>query len=430
MIKHTSILIALFWGIFSYAQVNNTSPYSYLGIGDFNQQNTISASGMGGLGITTSNAIEMNFSNPAANAALRFTTFALVGNTRFLQVDDGQTKQASSATNLSYLALGIPISKKSGIVVGLQPNSSVGYAITEELLDDSDEITEANIFNGNGGTNRFFGSFGYTVLDHLSLGIEGEYIFGKIDNNIINQRSGVTFGTRNRLISNISGTGLKLGVLYQKEIKKNLDLKVGASAKLSNTMDAKSEEYMYSFSYNNLGKEVPLDTLVNNTDVIGKIKRPLSWNIGVGAGKNNVWFAGIEYKAQDALNFDESIFKSNTKIHYIPSSKLSLGGFWTPKATSITSYWERVTYRAGLKIESPGISISSTGNPTDFTEINDFGISFGLGLPIGNQLSKVNLSFEYGNRGNTTSGLIKEKYFNLRLGLDLTDKWFRKRKIN
>ncbi len=430
MIKHTSILLILFWGIFSYAQINNTSPYSYFGIGDFSQQNTLSANAMGGFSVATNGATEMNFSNPASNAALRFTVFSLVGNTRFLQINDGSTKQSSSSTALSYLAMGIPISKKSGAVIGLQPNSSVGYAITDETLDDLDNVIEVSIYNGNGGTNRFFGSFGYQVTKNLSLGIEGEYVFGQIDNTIINQRDEVTFGTRHRLISNVTGSSLKLGAIYQKEIKKDLELKMGASVKLANSLDTNSEEYMYSFSYNNFGAELPLDTLVNNTNVSGKIKRPLLWNLGIGTGKPQVWYAGIEYKAQNALNFDASVFQQNNKIQYNASSRISMGGFWIPKAGSITSYWDRVRYSAGLKFESPGISINTSGNPNDFTKINDFGISFGLGLPIGNQLSKVNLGFEYGNRGNTTNGLIKENYFNLRLGLDLTDKWFRKRKIN
>jgi hypothetical protein len=430
MIKYTSFFIAIFLGAFSYAQVTNTSPYSYFGIGDFSQQNTIAANSMGGLSVATNGTTEMNFSNPAGNATLQFTMFSLVGGTHFLQINDGTTKQEASSTSLSYLALGFPTSKKSGIVIGLQPNSNVGYAITENILDDSEEVTEVNIFNGNGGTNRFFGSFGYRITKNLSLGVEGEYIFGEIDNNIINQRLGVLFATRHRAISDITGSSIKFGAIYQKEIKKDLELKVGASIKLANTLNATSKEYLYSFSYDNFGAELPKDTLINNSNISGKIERPSSWNLGVGVGKPRVWYAGIEYKGQAALNFDNSIFLTNNKVIYDAASKISIGGFWIPKSNSISNYWQRVTYRAGIRLENPGLSINATGNSGDFTTINDFGISFGLGLPIGNQLSKVNLGFEYGNRGNTTNGLIKENYFNLRLGLDLTDKWFRKRKIN
>jgi len=430
MIKYSILILAIIFNLASYGQVNNTSPYSYFGIGDFNQQSTVVSSSMGGLGIASNYNNQLNFINPAGNSTLGFTTLSIAGKTNFLQVNDGATIQSASSTSLSYLALGVPLGEKGGFVVGLQPNSNVGYAITEELLNLDEEVAEANVFNGNGGTNRFFGSFGYKVYEGLSLGIEGEYIFGQIDNNLINQRQDVDLYTRHRLISNITGGGIKIGAQYQKELKKGLEVNAGASVKLSNKLNTTSEEYLYSFNYTTFGVEQPQDTLVNRIDIEGKIERPLSWAAGIGIGKPHTWYAGVEYTAQDAINFDESVFLSNNKVKYDASSKISFGGFWLPKKNSITSYWHRVTYRAGLKIESPGLSISTSGNPNEFTTLDDFGISFGLGLPIGNQLSQVNLGFEYGNRGNTTDGLIKENYFNLRLGLNLADKWFHKRKIN
>lgn len=52
----------------------------------------------------------------------------------------------------------------------------------------------------------------------------------------------------------------------------------------------------------------------------------------------------------------------------------------------------------------------------------------GLGLPVGNAFSSINLGFEYGRRGTTFDGLIKENYANVFLSLSLSDKWFVKRK--
>ena len=70
---------------------------------------------------------------------------------------------------------------------------------------------------------------------------------------------------------------------------------------------------------------------------------------------------------------------------------------------------------------------SDTGS--EFTSINDYGISFGLGLPIG-RYSKIDTSFEYGQLGSTDNGLTKESYFNFRLALAFGDKWFTRRQIN
>ena len=82
-----------------------------------------------------------------------------------------------------------------------------------------------------------------------------------------------------------------------------------------------------------------------------------------------------------------------------------------------------MTYRAGIRYEDTGIMIRNES-------INDFGISFGLGLPVGRSLSNLNVGFEFGKRGTTDSGLIKENYANFHISLSLNDKWFIKRKYN
>ena len=42
----------------------------------------------------------------------------------------------------------------------------------------------------------------------------------------------------------------------------------------------------------------------------------------------------------------------------------------------------------------------------------------------------INFGFEVGKRGTTNAGLIKEKFFSVRLGLTLNDRWFVKNKYN
>ena len=82
-----------------------------------------------------------------------------------------------------------------------------------------------------------------------------------------------------------------------------------------------------------------------------------------------------------------------------------------------------MTYRAGLHFENTGLEIN---NET----INEFGISFGLGLPVGNVFSNANIGFEIGKRGTTRANLVQENFMNLQLSLSLNDRWFQKRKYN
>ena len=83
-----------------------------------------------------------------------------------------------------------------------------------------------------------------------------------------------------------------------------------------------------------------------------------------------------------------------------------------------------------MRYEKTGLSVDGSGSNSNFTPIDDFGISFGLGLPL-KRLSTINMGFEFGKRGTLQNNLIQENYFNLRVGLSLTDmNWFIQRKID
>jgi hypothetical protein len=62
--------------------------------------------------------------------------------------------------------------------------------------------------------------------------------------------------------------------------------------------------------------------------------------------------------------------------------------------------------------------------------IMDYGINFGLGLPVPGSISTFTVGFELGSRGTTSANLIKENYYNLYISLNLNDKWFVRSKYN
>ena len=113
----------------------------------------------------------------------------------------------------------------------------------------------------------------------------------------------------------------------------------------------------------------------------------------------------------------------DTATSYEDASTISIGGFFIPQYNSFTSYFKRVVYRAGLHFEKTGLIINNES-------IKEFGISFGLGLPVGDVFSNANLGFEIGKRGTTNSNLIQENFINFQLSLSLNDRWFQKRKYD
>ncbi len=403
------------------AQRNSASPYSYFGIGENFEATTVENASMGGIGVALKDTRHLNFSNPAANADLRAATYAIGGSLTFLTLKDNEDSQSGNSTNLRYLALGFPIGKKAGLSVGLQPYSSVGYSLLDN--NDADNVT---LFRGEGGTNKIYGSFGMYAFEGFSLGIEAAFIFGNINNSIINNRIDITRPTKHEESINIRGGQFKLGAQYKRELKNKLQLYSGASITLSNDLSTTGNEKMFSFSaVNGEGdvKDVLFDRAVN-----GDVSIPVKTAFGFGLGKVNKWYVGVNQQFQSALSTNSSLISNEGGYKYDDSSKFSLGGYYIPKINSISSYWDRVTYRAGLRFEDTGLMVKANNN---FTAIKDFGINVGLGLPLPRQLSNVNIGFEYGQRGTTDNDLIKENYFNLRLSLSLNSiKWFQKRRID
>lgn len=420
------VIITLFVSVGSFAQKNNTSAYSFFGIGDKNNLNTVEQLSMGGVGVSMPGVYHLNFANPASVASLSLTTYALAIENNNTSAQDENDKQSAAATYLSYLALGIPLGEKGGLSFGLLPNSLVGYSLSSSVLNSEGVITEGTFYSGEGGTNKVFLNFGYKPFKGLSVGLQGNYIFGKIENSIINQVDGASLGTKYETVSNVKGFSASLGFQYETKLNDKLDLSIGANLDFNNTIETDGNEYVYSVSL--VTFESARDTILN-INSIGELKSPLKTTMGVGIGEKYKWFAGVDYSFQNALEIEGSVFNSYSKIKYDKYNKIALGGFYTPKYNSISSYWERVTYRAGLKFEKTGLLVDGVGNGSDFTAIDDFGISFGVGLPLNQQLSNINLGFEIGKRGDTNNGLVQENYFNFKLSLSLNDKWFKKLEI-
>ena len=82
-----------------------------------------------------------------------------------------------------------------------------------------------------------------------------------------------------------------------------------------------------------------------------------------------------------------------------------------------------MTYRAGARYNQTYLKIN--GKP-----INEFGISFGMGLPLPRSLTTVDLSIELGRRGTMNENLIRETFVNFTLGISIYERWFVKSRYN
>jgi len=422
MIKKTITLLTFFLSIAGFSQKTNSSPYSFFGIGDPAALKSVEEIGMGKTGGVLNSPYQLSFTNPASYASLLYTTYVFSGGNRVTKFSDENISKTSSHAGFTYLALGIPIRGNQGLAVGLQLNTSVGYSLLNTNYNEEDVLVQTNKYTGTGGTNRFYMGYAYKLPFHLNIGVEAAYIFGGIDNSIHNRRLNVQYATIHKVESYVKGYEFKAGAYYSYPIKDNIDFRAGASFTFGHTLNDKGDESLYTVENNNDPNPKIIEHLYTR-DYKATLTYPLKSVISVGVGKLNKWFVGADYTFMDGINSKGTIYDDQDYYKYVKSNMFSVGGSYTPKFNSISNYLYRVTYRTGFYMNKSGLMIGDT-------QINDYGISFGVSLPVSLNISNLNMGIEIGNRGDNKGNLLEEKYFNFRLSLSLNDKWFRKRTIN
>ena len=418
MIKKLIVFASILFSIASWSQEGTASPYSYYGLGEVKFKGTQDAKAMGGLAII-GDSIQLGLMNPASFSKLKLTTFAIGGTTSTTNLSTNVEKEKAQRTSFDYIAIGLPLGK-FGIAFGLSPYSAVGYK--NENTVTATEDTRYYRTQGNGFISKAFFGGSYAFNKKLSIGADFSYHFGDFTNEFSERVLAPNFTQYSTLETNISklnGIAFSIGALYNTKINSKLtlhsSLTYSPEAKLNTDNTSNIATVVYTSSGTAITNDIESISVPNKKLVI-----PSRLSFGFGLGKSKKWLVGTEITFTENKKLVNR-FPSNSPVTYENSTRLALGGYYIPKYDSFSSYFDRVVYRAGFKYENTGLVLK---NET----INNYGMNFGLGLPVG--LSKIDLGFEFGKRGTTANGLIEENYFNLSIGVNLSSKWFEKRKID
>ncbi len=429
MIKKIVIAIVCFAATGLYAQNGSVSPYSYFGIGELQSKGTMENQMMGGIGMFA-DSIHINLKNPAALSKLGvkfgedfgITTYTFGLSHNRLSLENNTESQSSSVTNLEYLSLAMAIKKGFGIGFGILPYSSVGYNLVSESINNNDVLV-TNIFEGDGGLNKVYFSVGYEFIENLSAGVTANYVFGTLNYDRIQSIENVQFGTFDNRSSKVEGMDFNYALNYNPTVDDKYNIFASVRVNTQANLTSKNKKAIGSLStttgQNVEVTNVDLDAVnLKNTE----LKIPTTATLGLGFGEHRKWFLGAEYSFQGLSSFSND-FIDEDNIEYEDASSFAFGGFYIPDHSAFSGYYKQITYRAGLRMDKTGMTINNK-------EINNFGITFGFGLPMRGSFSNLNLGFEIGKRGTTYADLIEESYFKVNFGLSLNDIWFRKRRIN
>jgi hypothetical protein len=250
------------------------------------------------------------------------------------------------------------------------------------------------------------------------VGVDANYNFGNIKNVASTEQEGVQFGTRETDESDLAGFSYNFGVIYKSMISEDLELISSVIYTPETQFQSDNTRVLETTLTLPSGTITPVDS--RDIDVMDTdFTFPSQISLGAGIGKPKNWFVGGEFTSQKTSNFTNRTFDLEN-VSFVDAIKFKIGGFYIPNYNSLGSFWKRVVYRAGFRFEETGVVVN--GEP-----INEFGISFGVGLPVGRMFSNINLSFELGRRGTTNAGLVEETFINTFISLSLNDRWFEKR---
>lgn len=422
MIKKIIFGVALLAVSNSFAQQGTASPYSYYGFGDKHFKGANEIKSMGALAVFR-DSLHLNTLNPASYSDLLATTFSFGASYKGNTLTNNHASEKTSSGAFDYLTIAFPAGK-FGIAAGIMPYSFVGYNVQNENTVNG--ITQARQYTGEGGLNRTFLGLSYKINKNFNIGIDGAYVFGDTETSltkfVTDNGEGLPLdrGSRMRNQNYYSGFMINAGLNYKQPLGKKLTLFAGAT--FSPEMELKNDltSTLATVEFDNKGQLTEVD--INTTEMNGeKMLLPMNYSLGLGLGNDLKWFVGAEYTATQTSKYNNYYNYDNAT--YNDYFKVGIGGFFTPKYNSLTSYFERMTYRAGVNYEDTGLTINKEA-------VKGYNANVGFGFPVGRYNSNINVGFEYGQRGNTNMGLIKENYYGINIGLSFNDIWFQRRKFD
>ena len=399
-----------------FAQKGTLSPYSFYGLGESLFSGTANQRSMGGL-TTHVDSIHHNVSSPASLAELNFVNYNIGANYSNRNFISGANSSNNETAGIDYMTVAVP-TKYFGFGFGLLPKTAVGYRLS--VSDEIDGVKSNSNYEGSGGINQVFFSLGFSPLKNLGIGASVHYNFGSIFRAHTRQYDGIDLLSQLNNESELRGVEWNLSSYYKIDLTNQIQMQLHYVYQPKANLESFNKRYISTFT--SLGEQRDTQEVNLSIDGLDKTKSelPAKQTIGGGIGKSKNWYIGGQWTETDGSI--DNAFYTVGNVRYESISKISIGGYFIPEYDSFSSYWKRIVFRIGF-------FSSKTGMILNDKNIENSGITFGVGLPVAG-FSNINMGLELGKLGAKDESLIEENYVNIRIGFSLNDRWFIKRKYN
>lgn len=437
------------------AQNLNVSPFSRFGLGDISDRSHAEQFSMGGLSIPVMDPFALNVANPASYTSLARPAFAVGMRLHLLNIHSANETQSNYNHLINNLAVAFPLAKgKWGLALGVMPFSTIGYDITQRgIVSDTEEEIRFD-YLGEGGISRAYAGTAYEVYSKsdtagnrssLSAGLNASYLFGslnRIRKSMFNQGS-QAFNARVTDSFRMDELSIDLGLNFMTHLHKMTEddksftkFIAGATFRVPKSLNIKGSQTAETYT---VGQTTNIESAKDTAYYVDYNTRNLRMPMAIGVGaaldivnrKSRKIMIGMQYEFEQWSEFNQSDETQRVFDDFGDSHRVTLGMDFMPLYRSSRNPLLKTHYRVGVRYEQMSLTLNNQ-------QLDAYGISFGVGVPISIKRpqtpSTFNIGVELGQRGTTENNLLREDYVMITFGLTLMphfrNAWFVQRKYD
>jgi len=396
---------------------STNSPYSMYGVGEMGDTDFGRSKAMGGVATPLYSPFHLNPENPASYTALGMNSFILeIGATaKYLSLRAEDISYDEFNGNFSYLAIGFPITKwlKSGL--GLMPLTSIGYDVMQQSEDEYDGNMVITNYRGEGGITNFYFDNSVQILKSLSVGFKLSYLFGPLLKNTIstsfNDNSSTSINRQDK--ANVSSFAYRGGLHFHKKLSEKIYTNIGVSYGFNSDLEATNRLFITNTVSRTNGSFV--DTIADQVINVGVLEIPQSYSVGATVL--------IDRKIELGVDYSMSMWSTSNYFdddpNFADAEKFAFGAEYIPEYSSL-SFAKIVRYRVGTNFSKSYLTYEGE-------QLESYGFSFGLGIPLKRTQSVMNFAFGYKKRYLPSIEALTEHHYTFQLNMSLHAVWFKKR---
>jgi hypothetical protein len=366
-------------------------------LGSYRYAYSVSALGRGGYEMSFIDSLNVNQMNYALWTKLERTTVSL--NFRYAGIYTESNRAHVNSTDASFMGgfLTLPLKLKKIVVgLGLAPRLMNNIGIKLAHIGPDSNIVQKIQSKGNLSEALLIGSFSF--IPRISFAFEVGYDFG-----MITDKNSILFN--NSAYSDIiiyddyqmQGTNFGVNCFYEINDKFNLGLKYKSTTHLS------------------------INDERNSSNLPAPIKQTLTADLpsliacGLDYQVSELWQLGLDFIYQD---WARSYRLNDQRVENVKDSyRIGLGFEKSPIERRFIPYFQDLSWRGGMFFGQQNVTVNE--NP-----VYEYGITVGISFPIRKHRNRIDIAFEYGQRGNANSTILNERFFGLSFSLSSSEQWF------